>query len=172
MWPSAKWTMISLTDKVAVKDRERYNHEKDAHGELAVTAPSLNALSLTRRILFYWLPVVVYCLMIFIQSSLPAAQPLAKLSYGDKLVHFAAYAVLGALFLRAFRTGNLSPSTALWASVAATALYGLSDELHQALVPFRHADGLDWLADALGGLLGAYAYHRIVARWHVLFRFG
>ena len=40
------------------------------------------------------------------------------------------------------------------AHIAATVLYGVVDELHQATVPGRDASSLDLLADALGAVLG------------------
>jgi VanZ family protein len=45
--------------------------------------------------------------------------------------------------------------------VLSTALYGLSDEVHQYFVPFRTADPLDLLADALGGALGVLFYQAL-----------
>jgi VanZ family protein len=36
-------------------------------------------------------------------------------------------------------------------------LYGVTDELHQAFVPNRSCDLRDWVADTLGGALGASA---------------
>ena len=40
----------------------------------------------------------------------------------------------------------------VWAS-----LYGASDEFHQSFVPGRHVEIADWLADTLGGGVGAAA---------------
>ncbi len=65
----------------------------------------------------------------------------------DKLVHAALYAVLGAILRAASgRTG--------WA-IGLGSAYGVTDEIHQAFVPGRHADPLDWLADTAGAALGA-----------------
>ncbi len=49
-------------------------------------------------------------------------------------------------------------------TVLITFLYGVSDELHQWFVPGRHADGIDVLADGLGGLLGAYLFLKLRGR--------
>ena len=38
------------------------------------------------------------------------------------------------------------------------ALYGLSDELHQAMVPGRSSEVGDWVADALGTAVGVLLY--------------
>jgi VanZ family protein len=69
----------------------------------------------------------------------------------DKLLHAAAYAVLGLVCLRACH-GSLS-RLALRPVLVALLLaggYGLLDELHQASVPGRDASLLDWLADLAG----------------------
>ena len=138
-----------------------------AGAELPVPGSPFSLQPSTFSLIFsYWLPPVAYCLLIFFQSSLPAAAPLPDVPLMDKWVHLVGYALLGALFDRAFRRQwPRAPRRRLfWAAVAATALYGASDEIHQYFVPFRHADPLDAAADALGGLLGAAAWRRLSAR--------
>ena len=44
------------------------------------------------------------------------------------------------------------------AAVILAALYGLSDEIHQAFVPGRMADPWDWMADGFGAAIGAAAW--------------
>lgn len=110
--------------------------------------------------LFYWFPVIIYCLIIFIQSSYPAPETVPDLPYFDKLLHFFAYAVLGALFLRAFKTTGFKNNTKLVIilSIFASSFYGISDELHQYFVSFRNADIMDVLADILGSICGVYLF--------------
>jgi VanZ family protein len=119
-----------------------------------------------KRFLIYWLPVVLYCLFIFIQSSLPSPVSTRGVPLGDKLLHLAGYALLGALFFRAFRASRPDGTLrTLWLlSALATAFYGASDELHQAFVPSRSGDLLDVAADAAGAVLGAGAAAWIAAR--------
>jgi len=45
-----------------------------------------------------------------------------------------------------------------------TSLYGATDELHQSFVPERMADIRDWVADTLGGLLGALFMAAVIPR--------
>ena len=117
----------------------------------------LNDSSPLRKFLFYWLPVLLYCLFIFIQSSFPASEHMPDFDFSDKLLHMGAYAVLGLLLYRAFNTMDKRTSTVrlVILSILLTALYGASDEIHQYFVPSRSAEFLDFAADAIGGILGA-----------------
>ena len=82
--------------------------------------------------------------LVFWLSSSPDAQGVGNFLRPplDKLAHAGSFGLL-ALFFR-FATGRALLSVLL------ASLYGLSDELHQAGVPGRDADGLDWVADTLG----------------------
>ena len=60
----------------------------------------------TRYILLYVFPLVVYCALIFLQSSFAAPDEIPNLPYIDKILHFGAYALLGVLFFRAFIAGS------------------------------------------------------------------
>jgi len=112
------------------------------------------------HILAYWLPLVAYCAVIFIQSSRPAPLELPGWYAGDKLLHLAGYAVLGALCVRALGTLPLRRNLALLATVSIlfSLLYGISDEVHQYFVPSRQAEVLDVIFDGLGGALGVWSY--------------
>ena len=78
----------------------------------------------------------------------------------DKLLHFIAFACLGALFFRAFRTLRIKDNLKLilTLSILLSSLYGISDEIHQHFVPYRNADVLDALADILGSVFGGFVY--------------
>ena len=117
----------------------------------------------TRRFLYYWLPVALYCALIFIQSGRPVTAELPALPGMDKILHFSAYALLGMLFARAFKAQlpDAPPLGRLTLAGLATVLYGASDEFHQSFVPMRMADPMDFLADATGALAGVIAYHRL-----------
>lgn len=112
------------------------------------------------KFIIYWFPILVYCLLIYIQSSHPSIQSQPDWPFLDKILHFAGYALLGALFLRAFKTTPIKHNLklVLILSVLLSALYGISDEIHQSFVPFRTADPMDVLADILGSIAGVYLY--------------
>jgi len=113
-------------------------------------------ISYLKNFTYYWLPVLVYCLIIFIQSSFPATEHIPEFDFSDKLLHAAVYAVLGILLYRAFNAMPKRPSTVslVILSILMTALYGASDEVHQYFVPSRNAEFLDFAADAAGGIIG------------------
>ncbi len=112
----------------------------------------------------YWLPVVVLCAAIFLQSCFATPDVLPGWPFQDKMFHIWVYGLLGALWARALKT--LKPWRAgawpLWVTAAAMAtLYGLSDEWHQSFVAARSADGADLLADFIGSAMGGWIYVRI-----------
>lgn len=117
-----------------------------------------------KRIGLYWLPLVLYCLAIFIQSSFKTPGQVPAIPMIDKILHFVAYAIMGILFFRAYRTlpiGNRQLLLALL-SILSAGLYGISDEIHQHFVPFRNADSMDVLADFLGSIGGVTVYLRLI----------
>ena len=105
----------------------------------------------------FWLPVYLYAGLIFIYSSLAHPPPLApKILYGDKLLHFVEYAILGYLIARAAKNSSslkLRTHFRIFA-VGIAFLYGVSNEFHQYFIPERDGEILDVLADGLGAFFG------------------
>jgi VanZ family protein len=102
------------------------------------------------------LGALVWATLIFWASSQP--NPFPQLPRGlfehDKLLHAAAYAVLGALVRGAFGV-RLRPWVGLSLAIAVGTAYGASDEWHQSFVPNRSSDSGDLAADAVGAAAGA-----------------
>ena len=119
--------------------------------------------------LIYWLPVVIYCTVIFIQSAYPAVVQLQEVPFGDKYLHFTGYALLGILFFRAFKSSHVGNRVAVVSllSILASTAYGISDEIHQYFVPCRTADVMDALADMVGSCLGVTAYFLLVVKYDI-----
>jgi VanZ family protein len=106
----------------------------------------------------YVLPVILFCAFIFFISSLPSPPaPSYGWKFSDKINHTGAYGIVMLLAFRAsrwlFRDRSLAQQILL--ALIFTMLYGVSDEIHQAFVPNRECELYDWLADTLGGVLGA-----------------
>ena len=107
------------------------------------------------RALSVWLPVIVWAAVIFALSSIPSLS--TGLGFWDTLLrkgaHFAEYAILGALLLRALGREGVA--------LAAGVVYAATDELHQHFVPGRHGSPFDIAIDAVGVTLGVYLLHRL-----------
>jgi len=104
-----------------------------------------------------WAPVGLYMALIFGLSSLEHPPDLPS-AISDKAGHALLYSGLGALSARALARGwrRVSLASALGAIVL-SALYGVTDELHQLFVPPRLPEALDLLADTIGAAVGAGA---------------
>jgi VanZ family protein len=113
--------------------------------------------------------------LIFLLSSIPGDElPLPHFRFSDKLAHFLAFSVLGALIgwrdslhvrlggrAREARSGAWFPDTP---GAITGILFGLSDELHQLFVPMRLFAWSDFAADALGVLAGLRIAQRLAGR--------
>jgi len=102
-----------------------------------------------------------------LQSSFPSIESFSELPYTDKLLHLFAYAVLGALFLRAYKTLRIRNrfNLLIMLSILSSSLYGISDELHQHFVPYRNAEWMDILADMIGSVFGVFIYQYITTKF-------
>lgn len=106
-----------------------------------------------------WSLVAIWAGVIFAGSSIPGSNiPGGYSLYG----HLGEYCILGGL--TALAVGGRR-SRAVTIALLLCALYAASDEFHQAFVPMRVPDPLDWLADVTGAAVGAislawWAAHR------------
>ncbi len=108
-----------------------------------------------------WAVVAAWMALIFFlssQSRLPPVIPPGLLQIQDVIGHFTFYAVLAVLLWWALRGAGVRRPL-LWA-LAATVLYGVSDEYHQSFVPNRHPDVFDLATDFAGALIAL-----LIARW-------
>jgi VanZ family protein len=108
------------------------------------------------QLLWLWLPVALDAALIFFLSSIPRL-PSPPGPFSDKHFHFASYALLAALLVRALASARLRNVTGRIAAgaILLAALYGVTDEIHQMFVPGRSADAYDLLADTLGAVAAA-----------------
>ncbi|MBW2588928.1 MAG: VanZ family protein [Deltaproteobacteria bacterium] len=98
--------------------------------------------------------------LIFVISSFELEVPgIRHFPLRDKGIHFLEYTVLG--WLCAAASSRTWPSASAWRTAAfavfISALWGLSDEIHQAFVPGRSSEVADVIADLLGSMAGAGA---------------
>ena len=121
------------------------------------------------NVIKYWLPLVAFCLVIFVQSSFPSPIKDPDVPFFDKYLHLLAYAILGILFFRAYASLKKDGATARIAffSILSAGLYGISDEIHQSFVPGRHADVMDALVDFVGAAAGVLCYRYVAGKCSV-----
>jgi len=117
-----------------------------------------------KRFVLYWLPLILYCLFIYIQSAHPSPEQIPSIPFIDKVLHCAAYGIMGILFYRAYQTLRIKDNIhmLILISVVSASLYGISDEIHQSFVPFREASIGDVIADIIGAFSGVYLYQLVV----------
>ena len=75
-----------------------------------------------------------------------------------KGAHLFSYFVLGILLVNAFRMSGMVAGKYYYLSLAICVIYGMTDELHQLLVPGRSGQVRDVLIDSVGALIGIFAY--------------
>ena len=114
-----------------------------------------------KRFAINWLPLILFCLLIYVQSANPSPEQIPTFPFVDKVLHFAAFGIMGILFYRAYHTLRIGENRRLLTllSVISATLYGISDEIHQSFVPFRSAEITDVIADFFGSVCGVWLYH-------------
>ncbi len=110
-----------------------------------------------------WGPAAAWAVVLFLLSAWPNPSIPLFFRGSDKVAHASLYAVLGAA-LAWGRTRTPTPP-AHWVMLLVGALYGATDEVHQAFVPRRSPDLGDWLADVTGVLIGYVVVLGLVRWW-------
>ncbi|HXV64739.1 MAG TPA: VanZ family protein [Vicinamibacteria bacterium] len=105
------------------------------------------------NLLRYYGPLLLFMVLIFWTSS--RSQPPLPIEAPDYVLHAGTFFILALLASRAFAFGLAKPAATwkLWAALAVSILFGLSDEWHQSYVPGRHVSLRDVAADSIGALL-------------------
>jgi len=105
-----------------------------------------------RRTVFGWGPAALWAGVLFLLSAWEDPSGISVLELPDELLHLGLYTVLGAAlwWARDFR----HPGTAPWPFWGLGWVYAASDEWHQSFVPGRTPQPGDWVADAVGVVLG------------------
>jgi VanZ family protein len=73
------------------------------------------------------------------------------------MAHFSEYAVLAFLCMFFLRTYSIKRALSLMFAVAFSAVYAVTDEIHQIFVPGRAAQFSDFVVDTSGAMFGACA---------------
>ncbi len=104
-----------------------------------------------------WLPALVIGITILSVSSIPRFTVRLPLFPGcDKLAHFIEYLIFGAALRYWSGDGRKR-------FLAGGIVFAVLDEVHQALIPGRHASPWDVVADTLGLVIG-FVWSRLLVR--------
>jgi len=113
-----------------------------------------------KRTIRYWLPVLICMVIIFHASSIHGRDIPPLFPFQDVAFHFFVYLALCFFFARALKNTyrNMSGIKLIIFTVIFGFIYGASDELHQAFVPYRSVSCFDVLIDTLGSFAGSLIY--------------
>jgi VanZ family protein len=106
----------------------------------------------TWLIALLWLATAAWAAVIYAGSSIPGSQIPGRFSV---LGHLGEYTILGILLAAALRVE--ARTAAMLIALAICAAYAASDEFHQAFVPMRTPDPLDWTVDVFASSIGIAA---------------
>ena len=102
----------------------------------------------------WWAVFLTYAAAVCVVSVIPVVQVGPRIPSFDKLFHLIEYALFGWLLARAqLASGRPWPHVARMAVIGA-AVYGAALELVQAMLPYRDAEWLDAVTNAVGGIVG------------------
>jgi VanZ family protein len=101
------------------------------------------------RTLLAFLPLALWAAAVFVVGGLEEVRAPRLPAHADKVAHFLMYGVGGAL---AAWAGRIRGVGAGWGALFFVLLLGALDEYRQTLLPTRHGDVWDWVADAAGAI--------------------
>jgi VanZ family protein len=117
--------------------------------------------SMPRRLIVY-APALLWALLLLWVGGSTDLPTMPSVRHLDKVMHFGAYGVLGALLGASWIRAGRRPWWGLL--MGAALLFGALDEYRQSWTPGRDAEVADWFADALGASTGFYLAVRLTRR--------
>ena len=105
----------------------------------------------------WWTLTASYALVIAVLSVIPIPQPVGNaVGRLDKLMHLCEYLLLAWCVVQAARASGFPRTKTLMVACLLPTSFGLLLEGVQGLLPYRSAEGLDALANAIGAGLGTW----------------
>ena len=116
---------------------------------------------MNKHFIKYWLPLIIYLVLIFYTSSLPLNNPQEKeikKTFGipnDVYEHVIGYGFLAIISYRLFANSKnkFINKKAITFAILFTILYGIIDEIHQIFVPTRFFEIKDIISNSIGALI-------------------
>lgn len=116
----------------------------------------------------YWLPVLLWALVIFSFSSYSVGSA-TQIYWKDfaikKTAHMVEYAILTVLNYRALLAQGIKTTNAALVAMLISVIYGASDEYHQSFTPGREPKVRDVIFDTIGSILAMYVVWNWVDRF-------
>ena len=106
--------------------------------------------------LIWWASTITYMGLIYYLSSQQGVDISSLPENFDKIAHVFIYMPLSFLLYISLRKSGLRNYVFVIAVIFA-GIYGISDEIHQSIVPGRYPDINDVLADLIGAFSGSLA---------------
>lgn len=104
--------------------------------------------------------VAAYAAAVCVFSVIPT-NSVEAVPYLDKVTHLSEYLIFAWLLAQAMRVSEADrPEHLVWAWIYASS-YGLLMELVQVMIPWRSAEALDAVANALGAGVGIVLFSRM-----------
>ena len=120
------------------------------------------------KLLKYWLPPILWGLIIFSFSSLQVGSS-NEIYWKDfvikKTAHVVEYAILAVLLYRAMIGSDVEKKKAIIFSMLIVSLYGFTDEFHQSFTPGREPRIRDVIIDTIGGALGVLTFSKVLEKY-------
>ena len=127
---------------------------------LRINSKTINTITL-------WLPVFLWCAVIYYLSSVPNLKSDLPNQWDfvfRKIAHITEYAVLTFLFFRA-SSKNLNYRKAISYSALFSITFALTDEYHQLFVFGRTGNLGDVFIDSLGVFLAVFLIYKKAGKW-------
>lgn len=108
------------------------------------------------KVVLVYLPLIFYWILLFTLTTLPT-ESVPSVGVNDKVEHLLAYFGLSFLLYLALlfqKRSIILKNYAVLFTFLVVFAYGITDEVHQLLIPGRSCELLDFLADMLGGVIG------------------
>jgi VanZ family protein len=117
--------------------------------------------AMPRRVAAY-LPAMAWAGLIALAAGATHVPGAPAVPHVDKVLHFGAYFVLGALLAVGWQWAGRRPARG-WLLLLTLAL-GASDEVRQSRMEERNGEVADWVADAAGATAGLFLTARLLRR--------
>ena len=120
-----------------------------------------------KKLLNFWLPPVIWGLVIFLFSSKPVI-PASAFFWKDfiikKTAHVIEYGILAGLLYRALKEYGVQKYNAGLIAILLALIYGATDELHQSFTPGREPRVRDVFFDTIGAILSIYSIWNLLPK--------